>query len=116
MTMDHKFSDEQSFSSSYEIEESQKASIIEVSRMKELSVSATPRRGLDHCITAPVGAHENLLIDANEIKFSRSMTEKKTSRHDLKIDRLSDREKVIERLTRWKNLIVNLITIQMTGQ
>ncbi|KAK8580171.1 hypothetical protein V6N13_143296 [Hibiscus sabdariffa] len=93
----------------------QKASITEVSRTEELSVSSTPRRGLDHCITAPVGAHENLLIDANEIKPSRSTTEKKASRHDLKIDRLSEREKVIERLTRWKNLILNLIKIQNDG-
>ncbi|XP_039056208.1 sterol 3-beta-glucosyltransferase UGT80B1 isoform X2 [Hibiscus syriacus] len=112
--------DEQSSSSSYEIEENQKpsleqkASVIEVSRMEELSASSTPRRGLDYCITAPVGAHENLLIDANEIKVARSMTEKKTSRLDLKIDRLSER-KVIERLTRWKNLIVNLIKIQNDG-
>ncbi|KAK8692151.1 hypothetical protein V6N13_075629 [Hibiscus sabdariffa] len=113
--------DKQSFSSSSEIEENQKpsleqkASITEVSRTEELSVSSTPIRGLDHCITTPVGAHENLLIDANEIKPSSSMTEKKASRHDLKIDRLSQREKVIERLTRWKNLILNLIKIQNDG-
>ena len=54
--------------------------------------------GLDHCITAPVGAHRNLLIDDIEISFSRSMTEKKTPRHDLKIDRLSEREKVDNRV------------------
>ncbi|GMI82989.1 TRANSPARENT TESTA 15, transparent testa glabrous 15 [Hibiscus trionum] len=113
VTMDYKSSDEQSFSSSYEIEENQKpgleqkASVIEVSRTEELSISSTPRRGLDHCINAPIGAHENLLIDANEIKLSRSMTEKKASRHDLKIDRLSEREK--------KNLILNLIKIQNDG-
>ncbi|XVE55141.1 hypothetical protein DITRI_Ditri03aG0136700 [Diplodiscus trichospermus] len=106
-------SDKQSFSSSYDEEENQtsssvrKPSVLEIFQTKELSVTSTPLRGLDHCITAPVGAHRNLLIDDNEISFSRSRTEKKTPRHDLKIDRLSEREK--------KNLIVNLVKIQSDG-
>ncbi|KAK8552349.1 hypothetical protein V6N13_120755 [Hibiscus sabdariffa] len=121
LTMEYKSSDEQSVSSFYENEENQKqiseqrSSITEVSYLEELSVSSTPRRGLNHWITAPVGAHENLFIDADEFKLSRSLTEKKTSRHGQKIDRFSEREKVIERLTQWKNLIVNLIKIQNDG-
>ncbi|XWS15274.1 hypothetical protein CRYUN_Cryun35bG0081300 [Craigia yunnanensis] len=110
VTVECRSSDDQSFSSSYDEEENQKSSserkssVLEIFQTNELSVTSTPRRGLDHCITAPVGAHRNLLIDDNEISFSRSMTEKKTPRHDLKIDRLSEREK--------KKLIVNLVKIQ----
>ncbi|XP_021284049.1 sterol 3-beta-glucosyltransferase UGT80B1 isoform X2 [Herrania umbratica] len=106
-------SDEQSFSSSFDEEENQKSSserkssVLEISKTKELSVTSTPQRGLDHCITAPVGTHRNLLIDDSEITLSRSMTEKKTPRHDLKLDRLSEREK--------KKLIVNFVKIQNDG-
>lgn len=119
--MEYRSSDDQSFSSCYEKEEDQKSSseqkssVIEVSETKQSSVSSTPKRGLDHCTSAPLAAQRHQLIDDNEIAFSRSMTEKKNSRHDLKIDRLSEHEKVIERLTRWKNLIVNLIKIQNDG-
>ena len=50
--------------------------------------------GLDHCITAPITRRDSL-TDMNEFRYSRSMTEKKSiPRHDLKLDRLSDREKV----------------------
>lgn len=59
--------------------------------------------GLDHCITAPAGTHKNLLIDGNEIGLFRSMTEKKEGpRHDLKLDRLSERAKVNIRITHCK--------------
>ncbi|PPD81365.1 hypothetical protein GOBAR_DD21691 [Gossypium barbadense] len=111
--MEYRSSDDQSFSSCYEKEENQKSSseqkssVIEVSETKQSSVSSTPKRGLDHCTSAPLAAQGNQLIDDNEIAFSRSMMEKKNSRHDLKIDRLSEREK--------KNLIVNLIKIQNDG-
>ncbi|KAK6257722.1 hypothetical protein QUC31_001181 [Theobroma cacao] len=121
VTVEYRSSDEQSFSSSFDEEENhkssseRKSSVLEISKAKELSVTSTPRKGLDHCITAPVGTPRNLLIDDNEITFSRSMTEKKTPRHDLKIDRLSETEKVIERLTRWKKLIVNFVKIQNDG-
>lgn len=121
VTAEDRSSDEQSFSSSYDKEKNQKSSserkssVLEIFQTKELSVTSTPHRSLDHCITAPVGAHRNVLIDDNEISFSRSMTEKKAPRHDLKIDRFSEREKVIERLTRWKKLIVNLVKIQNDG-
>ncbi|XVF37196.1 hypothetical protein REPUB_Repub19eG0125200 [Reevesia pubescens] len=113
VAMEYMSSDEQSFSSSYDEEENQmssserKSSVLEISQTKESSVTSTSRRGLDHCITASVDVHKNLLIDDNEIKFSRSMTEKKTARPDLKIDRLSEREK--------KKLIVNLVKIQNDG-
>lgn len=50
--------------------------------------------GLDHCITAPAGTHKNLVIEGNGIGLFRSMTEKESPRHDLKLDRLSERAKV----------------------
>ncbi|OMP03860.1 UDP-glucuronosyl/UDP-glucosyltransferase [Corchorus capsularis] len=113
VAVDYRSSDEQSFSSFHDEEESQKSSpgqqssVPEISKSKESSITSTPRRALDHCITAPVGSHRSSLIDDNEITFSRSMTEKKTPRQDLKIDRLSERQK--------KKLIVNLVKIQNDG-
>ncbi|XVF39067.1 hypothetical protein PTKIN_Ptkin01aG0006000 [Pterospermum kingtungense] len=113
VTMEYRSSDDQSISSSYDEEENRassserKSSVLEIFRAKELSIPSTPRGGLDHCTTAPIGDQGNPLIDDNEISFSRSMTEKKTPRHDLKIDRLSEREK--------KKLIVNLVKIQNDG-
>ena len=62
-------------------------------------VKASILEGLDHCITAPISINRNLLIDDHEVSFSRSMTEKKEApRHDLKLDRLSEREKVENRI------------------
>lgn len=50
---------------------------------------------MDHWITAPIGTPKNFVIDDHEVRFSRSMTERRESRrHDLKLDRLSEREKV----------------------
>ena len=50
---------------------------------------------MDHWITAPIGTPKNLLIDEHEIKFARSLTERRESRrHDLMLDRLSERDKV----------------------
>nr|XP_023908124.1 sterol 3-beta-glucosyltransferase UGT80B1-like [Quercus suber] len=87
---------------------SMRQSVLEISQSKEMNVCSSPRRGLDHCITAPVGIHRNLLFDDHGISFTRSMTEKKEApRHDFKLDRLSEREK--------KNLIVNLVKIQNDG-
>ncbi|KAJ7974048.1 Sterol 3-beta-glucosyltransferase [Quillaja saponaria] len=113
LTVD-KSQDEQLDSPSYNEKEDQKrnsvpqSSVLETSRVNNLRVSSTPRRGLDHSITAPVGIHRNLLADDCEIMFSRSMTEKReTPRHDLKLDRLSNREK--------KKLIVDLVKIQNDG-
>lgn len=86
----------------------QQKSVLEISQSKEIDVSSSPRRGLDHCITAPAGSHRTLLMDSEDITFSRSMTEKKEAlRHDLRLDRLSEREK--------KKLIVNLVKIQKDG-
>lgn len=51
--------------------------------------------GLDHCSTAPVRIDKSFLVDDHAVTFSRSMTEKKeVLRHDIKLDRLSEREKV----------------------
>ncbi|XP_052201407.1 sterol 3-beta-glucosyltransferase UGT80B1 isoform X2 [Diospyros lotus] len=89
----------------------QRSSVLEISQSKELAISHSPRtwRGLDHCVTAPVGAHRNFFLASHEMAFSRSMTEKAdTPRPDLKFDRLSQLEK--------KNLIVNLVKIQNDGR
>ncbi|XP_019154904.1 PREDICTED: sterol 3-beta-glucosyltransferase UGT80B1-like [Ipomoea nil] len=76
----------------------------------DLSWSAPPRarRGLGHSITAPASAHRNLVLEGQEGVFSRSMTDKKiTPRHELRLDRLSEREK--------QKLIVELVKIQKDG-
>ncbi|KAI3464675.1 hypothetical protein Pfo_021338 [Paulownia fortunei] len=86
----------------------QSSSVVEVSQLKDHSLSPSPlvRRGLDHCITAPV--HRNLFLESQEVAFSRSMTEKRGSpMAALKLDRLSEHEK--------KKLIVNLVKIQNDG-
>ncbi|EEF38033.1 transferase, transferring glycosyl groups, putative [Ricinus communis] len=63
---------------------------------------------LDHCTTAPVRAHRHPLLDDHDnIIFYRSMTEKKTSKHELKLDRLSENEK--------QKLIIELVKIQNDG-
>ncbi|KAK6938269.1 hypothetical protein RJ641_031777 [Dillenia turbinata] len=112
-------------------------SVTEISRLKESDGTASPRGakyvltmicclishasfdlemliqnncnlGLEHCPTAPIGAHRSFSLDSQEVIFSRSKTEKKeTPRHDLKLDRLSERER--------KKLIVNLVKIQNDG-
>lgn len=104
--------DERSNAGSFQEADDQNNSVrqsdLEISRSKELNVSSSPRRGLDYCITAPISINRNLLIEDNEVSFSRSMTEKKEApRHDIKLDRLSEREK--------KKLIVNLVKIQNDG-
>ncbi|KAH0976882.1 hypothetical protein GBA52_026601 [Prunus armeniaca] len=90
---------------------SRHTSVLEIFQSKEINVGSspqTPQRGLDHYITAPIGTPKGLLIEDHEIKFSRSMTEKKgLPRHDFKLDRLSDREK--------KKLIVEMVKIQNDG-
>ncbi|XP_040995853.1 sterol 3-beta-glucosyltransferase UGT80B1 [Juglans microcarpa x Juglans regia] len=87
---------------------SNRPSFLEISQSKDLIVSSSPRRGLDHCVTAPVCIDRSLLIDDHAVTFSRSMTEKKeVPRHDLKLDRLSEREKI--------KLIANLVKIQKDG-
>ncbi|XP_057974828.1 sterol 3-beta-glucosyltransferase UGT80B1 isoform X2 [Malania oleifera] len=84
--------------------------VLETSQSKELDISPSPRRGLDHCIAAPAGTQKNLLIESHEFTLLRSMTEKKdtpSTKHDLKLDRMSEREK--------RKLIANLVKIQNDG-
>lgn len=58
-------------------------------------VKASVLEGLDHCISSPITAYNNSLIDDDGIVYSGSKTEKKmVPWHDLKLDRLSEREKV----------------------
>ncbi|GFP86911.1 sterol 3-beta-glucosyltransferase ugt80b1 [Phtheirospermum japonicum] len=83
----------------------QSSSVVEVSN-SDFSPSPQVRRGLDHCITAPV--HRNLFLESQELAFSRSMTERRGSPMPArKLDRLSEREK--------NELIVNLVKIQKDG-
>ncbi|MED6181569.1 hypothetical protein PIB30_020490 [Stylosanthes scabra] len=69
-------------------------------------VSSSPRRGLEHCTTAPVETRRSPLIADHEVMLSRSMTEK-TPKHDLLLDRLSEDEK--------QQLIADLVRIQNDG-
>lgn len=87
----------------------QHSSDVEISNSSEsFRTPPRPPRSLDHCITAPVGTPKNLFLENLEIAFSRSMTEKRvTPRRDLKLDRLSEREK--------EKLIVELVKIQKDG-
>lgn len=65
------------------------------------------RRGLEHCITAPVSIGRNLFLEGQDMAFSRSLTERRDSpRHHL-LDRLSERGK--------QKLIVELVRIQRNG-
>ncbi|KAJ7969803.1 Sterol 3-beta-glucosyltransferase [Quillaja saponaria] len=113
LTVDSRSQGEQFDSASCMVAEDQKTnseqqpSVLQISLANELKVSS-PRRGLDHCITAPVRMQRNLLDDDHEVMFSRSMTEKReTPKHDLILDRLSESEK--------KKLIADLAKIQSDG-
>ncbi|KAI3689351.1 hypothetical protein L2E82_47306 [Cichorium intybus] len=86
----------------------------EISKSKELSYSAPPhpRKVLDHSATAPSTVRRNLFPESKEAAYSRSMTEKWWTqswipKHELKLDRLSEREK--------QKLIVELVKIQSDG-
>lgn len=89
----------------------QHSSVSDILKSSDLSASPSPgaQRSLDYCTTAPVGTPRNLFLESHaEIPFSKSMTERREiPRHDLKLDRLSEREK--------KKLIVNLVKIQNDG-
>ncbi|XP_027365172.1 sterol 3-beta-glucosyltransferase UGT80B1-like [Abrus precatorius] len=75
---------------------------------KSSQVSFSPKRGLEHCITAPIGTDSNPLVADDEILRSRSMTEKRGfPRHDIILDRLSEHKK--------QQLIANLVKIQNDG-
>ncbi|XP_027189811.1 sterol 3-beta-glucosyltransferase UGT80B1 isoform X3 [Cicer arietinum] len=63
-------------------------------QVTSLSHRDSVHEGLEHCITAPIGAERNPLIGEDEVMISRSMTEKRVlRRHDLILDRLSEHEK-----------------------
>ncbi|KAF5202316.1 Sterol 3-beta-glucosyltransferase [Thalictrum thalictroides] len=65
-------------------------------------------RALEHCSTAPVSLHKDLLVEGHEAILTMSKAEKKEiSKHDMKLDKLSDLEK--------KKIIVNLVKIQNDG-
>ncbi|XP_021771579.1 sterol 3-beta-glucosyltransferase UGT80B1-like isoform X2 [Chenopodium quinoa] len=72
--------------------------------------SNPPKRGLDHSITAPSGgieAHKSLLVDKDDIIMSKSKSHQDSRRHDMKLDRLSQRDK--------EKLIANIVKIQNDG-
>jgi hypothetical protein len=56
---------------------------------------------LNLCINAPVDDHSHQLFDDddNNITFYRSKSENRASRYELKLNRLSEREKVISKIT-----------------
>ncbi|XP_010680858.1 sterol 3-beta-glucosyltransferase UGT80B1 isoform X2 [Beta vulgaris subsp. vulgaris] len=89
----------------------------EIEHMFSLRQSSLPeifanssRRGLDQCVLPSVGVLEtqrNLLVDNHGIVMSKSKSQKDSRRHDLKLDRLSQRDK--------EKLIANLVKIQNDG-
>ncbi|XP_024029390.1 sterol 3-beta-glucosyltransferase UGT80B1 isoform X1 [Morus notabilis] len=96
---DNNSGNEQSDAENRKTKSEEKRSSVLMALSKEFNNSSSPRRGLDHCVTAPVGTHKCLINDDHGITFSRSMTEK--------LDRLSEREK--------QQLIVDLVKIQNDG-
>ncbi|KAH9691748.1 Sterol 3-beta-glucosyltransferase UGT80B1 [Citrus sinensis] len=113
MNMEYMSSEKEYNARAFQSVEKQKTNSLEqspvvgISLSKKEDVHSSPRASLDHCITAPITRRDSL-TDMNEFRYSRSMTEKKSMpRHDLKLDRLSDREK--------KKLIVELVRIQNDG-
>ncbi|XP_050212630.1 sterol 3-beta-glucosyltransferase UGT80B1 [Mercurialis annua] len=86
----------------------QQPTVLEIFQSKELKLTSKPSRGLDHCTTAPVRSHRYPLLDDNEnITFCKSMTERRTWKHELKLDRLTENEK--------QKLIIELVKIQNDG-
>ncbi|XP_043698511.1 sterol 3-beta-glucosyltransferase UGT80B1-like isoform X2 [Telopea speciosissima] len=82
------------------------SSALEISQSKD--GSSSPRRILEHSYTAPMGGPKDLSAEKLDAVLFRSKTEKKeTPKHDLKLDRLSEREK--------EKLIANLFKIQNDG-
>ncbi|XP_061969572.1 sterol 3-beta-glucosyltransferase UGT80B1-like [Populus nigra] len=114
VTIDYASSEEQSEAGPLQEAEKQKtksgkqSSTLEIFKSKELNFSPSPRKGMNRCITTPVETHRHALFnDDDNITFHRSMTENRASRHELKLDRLSEREK--------KKLIIELVKIQNDG-
>lgn len=63
-----------------------------------IDIKVPDLEGLGHYITAPVDSYRNPLLDDNSITYYRSMTENRIPRHELKVDRLSEQEKVIGKI------------------
>ncbi|VFQ80150.1 unnamed protein product [Cuscuta campestris] len=88
-------------------------SSISLSPSTDLTSSEPPqaRGGLRYCVTAPVSRHKSFSLKGEDIgssRESRSMIERRNAkRHDLRLDRLSEREK--------QKLIVELVRIQNDG-
>ncbi|KAJ6681491.1 STEROL 3-BETA-GLUCOSYLTRANSFERASE [Salix koriyanagi] len=82
---------------------------LEVFKSKNLDLSPLSQRGLTHHIAALVDDYSHPLFDDddNNITFYRSHTENRASRYELKLNRLSEREK--------KKLIIELVKIQNDG-
>ncbi|XP_076937498.1 sterol 3-beta-glucosyltransferase UGT80B1-like [Bidens hawaiensis] len=86
----------------------------EIFKAKDLSYSAPPhpRKALNHSVTAPATVRRKLFQDDKRVTHSKSMTEKWWTqswipKHELKLDRLTEREK--------QKLIVELVKIQSDG-
>ncbi|CAH9101655.1 unnamed protein product [Cuscuta europaea] len=76
----------------------------------DVSFGKSPHAGGDlrQCVTAPVSRHKSPSLKSEDFGSSRSMFERRnTPRHDLRLDRLSEREK--------QKLIVELVRIQKDG-
>ncbi|KAK1262873.1 Sterol 3-beta-glucosyltransferase UGT80B1 [Acorus gramineus] len=90
---------------------SRHSSMMEISQFRESEdVGTSSQRVLEYSKTAPVGfeAYVEHLIESHEVNYQRCKTEKKeTPKHDLKLDRLSEREK--------RKMIENLVKIQNDG-
>ncbi|KAJ6735967.1 STEROL 3-BETA-GLUCOSYLTRANSFERASE [Salix viminalis] len=82
---------------------------LEVFKSKNLDLSPSSQRGLNHRIAALVDDYSHPLFDDddNNITFYRSHTESRASRYELKLNRLSELEK--------KKLIIELVKIQNDG-
>ncbi|KAI5589417.1 hypothetical protein BDE02_05G161400 [Populus trichocarpa] len=114
VTVAYVSSEEQSEAGSSQEAEKQKTKsgkqplALEIFKSKNL-IFPPPRRGLNLCINAPVDDHSHQLFDDddNNITFYRSKTENRASRYELKLNRLSEREK--------KKLIIELVKIQNDG-
>ncbi|KAJ6998172.1 sterol 3-beta-glucosyltransferase UGT80B1-like isoform X1 [Populus alba x Populus x berolinensis] len=114
VTIDYVSSEEKSEAGSSQEAEKQKTKsgkqplALEIFKSKKLNFPP-PGRGLNQFITAPVDDHSHQLFDDddNNITFYRSKTENRASRYELKLNRLSEREK--------KKLIIELVKIQNDG-
>nr|AYU74789.1 SG3 [Populus tomentosa] len=107
VTDDYASSEEQSEAGPLQEAEKQ-SSTLEIFKSKELNFSPSPRKGMNRCITTPVETRRHPLFnDDDNITFHRSMTDNRALRHELKLDRLSEREK--------KKLIIELVKIQNDG-